>query len=436
MNAHTSDTLEEQLAGHDDLVPAELIAKSGGWSARAQNYPVFSPTWFRYRAIPILVGLSALGVFFLLIAYVGSELESTPTGFYFEIAGFWLSCVLLCLSGRWFASLVYRRRMAYRKEVIGIVTALLFGAALATVCLLVTHEDTEKDKTSVDVTMQSENSTARSSTTPKMTVSNGPKKVNYALNTIATRVINAGLWVAVVVWFGGGLDLLAYLRQHRLLKDARERRKLEQAESARNEAERRLSILSAQIEPHFLFNTLAGVRSAIVSDPERGREIIDHLVNYLRATIPQMRDDANSAIVPLGQQLEAARAYLGVMRARLTRLSFSVECEPGLLNTPIPPLMLISLVENAIKHGIEPKPGLVHISVSASKLTDASGEFLELAVADNGVGFSAAATSGTGIGLTNIRERLAQLYGTRANLSLKALPEGGVVASIKIPLNP
>jgi len=195
----------------------------------------------------------------------------------------------------------------------------------------------------------------------------------------------------------------------------------------------RLSVLAAQIEPHFLFNTLTGVRSAIISDPARGIAIIDNLVDYLRATIPQMRSDANQSQVLLGPQLDAARAYLGVMHARLPRLTFSVDSDPALLNQPVPPLMLISLVENAVKHGIEPKPGPVHIEVLARKIDDESGTRLELIVTDDGVGFSGV-TSGSGIGLANIRERLMQLYGKRAELVLKARVEGGVVASIALPI--
>jgi sensor histidine kinase YesM len=95
--------------------------------------------------------------------------------------------------------------------------------------------------------------------------------------------------------------------------------------------------------------------------------------------------------------------------------------------------MLISLVENAVKHGIEPKLGAARIEVLAHKFSNASGEYIELSVSDDGVGFSAA-TSGSGIGLANIRERLAQLYGTKAQLNLKARPQGGVVASIVLPL--
>jgi sensor histidine kinase YesM len=95
--------------------------------------------------------------------------------------------------------------------------------------------------------------------------------------------------------------------------------------------------------------------------------------------------------------------------------------------------MLISLVENAVKHGIEPKPGAARIEVLARKVGDENGRYIELSVSDDGIGFSGA-TSGSGIGLSNIRERLAQLYGKRAQLNLKARAQGGVIASIILPL--
>jgi LytS/YehU family sensor histidine kinase len=196
-----------------------------------------------------------------------------------------------------------------------------------------------------------------------------------------------------------------------------------------------LSILASQVEPHFLFNTLSGVRSAMLSDPARGIVIIDHLVDYLRATIPQLRFDRARTFVSLGSQLAAAQAYLGVIQARLPRLAIRIECPDELRQVAIPPLMLISLVENAVKHGIELKkgPGLIQIAAVRRK-TERSDE-LEVTVADNGCGFGET-TTGSGIGLANIRERLRHLYGGEATLSLRAGEAGGVVASIVLPVRP
>ena len=239
--------------------------------------------------------------------------------------------------------------------------------------------------------------------------------------------------VLLVSWLGGITDLVAFVRQRGKLDDVLRDQALRRADAARVEAELRLSVLAAQVEPHFLFNTLASVRSAIVSDQARAAAIVDHLADYLRATIPQMRHEAASGSVPLARQLDAARAYLALMHERMPRLAFAVDAEPGLETAQVPPLMLISLVENAVKHGVEPKAGPARIAVSARRVMDAGIPLLELEVRDDGVGFGSA-TSGTGVGLANIQERLAGLYGNQAGLTLKALPEGGVAAILRLPL--
>ena len=187
----------------------------------------------------------------------------------------------------------------------------------------------------------------------------------------------------------------------------------------------------AQVEPHFLFNTLAGVRSAILTEPLRATAIVDHLVDYLRSTIPQMRSDGIIEQSCLSKQLEGATAYLKLMQARIPRLQFKVETEVE--DIAFPPLLLITLVENAIKHGVEPKIGPAHISIKAQRIMHDGEAKIEVCVMDDGVGFKAS-NSGTGIGLVNIRERLASMYGSRAQLLLKARNEGGVAASLILPL--
>ncbi|WP_183738978.1 MULTISPECIES: sensor histidine kinase [unclassified Janthinobacterium] len=152
----------------------------------------------------------------------------------------------------------------------------------------------------------------------------------------------------------------------------------------------RLSLLASQVEPHFLFNTLYGVR-----------------------------------------------AYLGVIHSRLPRLAFRVDCADDLRHCAIPPLMLISLVENAVTHGIEPKKGAVEIVVNVARRQSEGQQQLLLTVADDGVGFGGSTggnTSGSGIGLSNIRERLQHLYGGQASLSLTTRDGGGLQAGIVLPL--
>ncbi len=246
-------------------------------------------------------------------------------------------------------------------------------------------------------------------------------------------ILLACAMLSLAGWLGGLFDLLAFVRQRGKLVDVLQKEELERAQAARSNAEMRLSVLTAQVEPHFLFNTLASVRSAISSDPQRAAQIVDHMVTFLRSTIPQMRTDAGSATVSLASQLGSARAYLALMHDRIPRLRFSVDAEPGLEQASIPPLMLISLVENAVKHGVEPKIGPVRVDVRARRGASPEAQ-LEVSVIDDGVGFGEAA-SGDGIGLANIQERLRSFYGQRASLTLKALPEGGVAAILRLPLS-
>jgi len=251
---------------------------------------------------------------------------------------------------------------------------------------------------------------------------------------VASHLLFGMALLALLAWLGGVFDLLPYVRQRGMLGDLHAKEELARARAARNDAEVRLSVLAAQVEPHFLFNTLASVRSALATDPQRAGHIVDHMVDYLRASIPRMRDHAASTAVTLDTQLAAARAYLALMRERMPRLQFDVESDPGLEQVAIPPLMLISLVENAVKHGVEPKVGPARVEVRARRLRSDGEDRLEVSVLDDGVGFGAA-TSGGGIGLANIQERLRTQFGEQAALELKARPGGGIAATLRVPLS-
>jgi hypothetical protein len=422
----------------DQPLPVAFIQKFSGWGAQAHNYPTFSPTWFKYRALSFWVPLAFIAVISISSAIfsstMGSEHEKIKP---LDCVLDWCCFATLFFLGRWLAMLVYKRHMPQKKEALGVVAAILLGAVLSTALNEINDElRIQRNHPNAQVS-ETASQLKQSADSPKDGV--GKNSVPSAAeqkradDAEIRRSYNRIFWLIMVVWWGGALDLLEYFRQRRALENLRVQQELEHAKVGRNDAELRLSVLAAQIEPHFLFNTLTGVRSAIISDPERGIEIIDNLVEYLRATIPQMRDDACTSQVSLGAQLDAARAYLGVMHARLPRLGFSVSCDPALRAQPVPPLMLISLVENAVKHGIEPKPGPTRIDVAANKIDSDDGARIELIVTDDGVGFSGT-TSGSGIGLANIRERLSQMDGKRASLSLKARGEGGVVATISLPV--
>jgi sensor histidine kinase YesM len=188
----------------------------------------------------------------------------------------------------------------------------------------------------------------------------------------------------------------------------------------------RLSALQAQIEPHFLFNTLANVRRLYETTPSRGREMLASLIDYLRAALPAMRSQGST----LGRELELARSFLTILQMRIgDRLQFSIAVDDDLLDTQVPPLVLATLVENAIKHGLAPLPEGGRVDIQARR----RGNDLEIEVRDTGAGFTA--SGGSGVGLANTRSRLAGLYGPRASLSLAAGAPRGVVATVLLPLN-
>ena len=188
--------------------------------------------------------------------------------------------------------------------------------------------------------------------------------------------------------------------------------------------EAKLAALQAQVEPHFLYNTLASVQALTEVDPAKANAMTGHLIQYLRNALPKMRESVST----VGQEVELVRAYLSILQMRMgERLTFDIDVPESLAALPFPPLMLPSLVENAIKHGLEPQRegGSVRISASLDE-----GR-LRLVVADTGRGFGE--TVGAGVGLANIRERLAALYGDAASLKLEGNEPHGVVATIEVP---
>lgn len=191
-------------------------------------------------------------------------------------------------------------------------------------------------------------------------------------------------------------------------------------------AEAQLKMMQAQVEPHFLFNTLASVDYLIETDPARASRMQKNLIQYLRAALPQMRE----GISTLGREIAQVRSYLEILKVRMDeRLQFSINVPQGLLSASFPPMMLLTLVENAIKHGLEPKSDGGSVAVSA---VVADGR-LRVAVADTGLGFGAAKPGGTGVGLANVRERLRALFGPAASLVIDANADGGTIATIVVP---
>ena len=201
----------------------------------------------------------------------------------------------------------------------------------------------------------------------------------------------------------------------------------------RQVVEARMAAMQAQVEPHFLFNTLASIDHLIETDPPRASKMQKNLIALLRASMPSMREvnpGSNSKTRDLGRELAVIRPYLEILKVRMEeRLSTDIRVSDGLLSAEFPPMMLQSLVENAIKHGLEPKADGGNLLVSAEIV---HGK-LEVTVADTGLGFGKAATAGTGIGLSNIRERLQLLYGNKAALRISENPGGGTTVTITVP---
>jgi hypothetical protein len=241
---------------------------------------------------------------------------------------------------------------------------------------------------------------------------------NVGLSDVALAIL-AVLWV---VWF-----VRRARRKAEARADVAEAEAL-RASCDRQVAEARLQALQAQVEPHFLFNTLGAVEHLIETDPPRAAEMQRHLIAFLRGAMPRMRGET----VTLGEEVELCRNYLAIMKIRMEdRLDFQIDLPDELASAPFPPMMLQSVVENAIKHGLEPKAegGSIWISARA-----AAGR-LRVAVADSGLGYCPpkATTSGTGIGLNNIRERLTTQFGGRAALVISPNAPTGTQITIEVP---
>jgi signal transduction histidine kinase len=192
-------------------------------------------------------------------------------------------------------------------------------------------------------------------------------------------------------------------------------------------AENQLKLLESQLEPHMLFNTLANLRVLIGLDPARAQAMLDHLIAFLRATLQASRSTTH----PLAEEFARLDDYLALMAVRMgPRLAFAFDLPEGLRSVPVPPLLLQPLVENSIKHGLEPQLAGGRIDIRAARQ---DGRLL-LSVRDSGAGLAAAAQPGTHFGLAQVRDRLAATYGPDASLLLEALPGGGTLAHLNLPI--
>jgi len=245
---------------------------------------------------------------------------------------------------------------------------------------------------------------------------------------LSPEVSAAGMLFAKVArWLVfGGLAYAAYVYQRRMGEAAAQAHEsgLQRIQIERQMSEARLQALRAQIEPHFLFNTLANVQRLYQTEPGLGRKMLANFVAYLRAALPEMRRDETT----LRQEVDLARAYLNVLQVRMgERLTFRLDVPSELGALRFPPLALSTLTENAIKHGLNPLPEGGSIEIAAR----VEGLQLRVQVADTGAGLRQA--SGSGAGLANLRARLAALYGEQARLDIEANVPRGIRATIAVP---
>jgi Histidine kinase len=186
-----------------------------------------------------------------------------------------------------------------------------------------------------------------------------------------------------------------------------------------------LKTLQAQIEPHFLYNVLANVQSMVKLAPDTADAMLMHLIDYLKLAMPSMRGEQSS----VKAELDLARAYLAIAQLRFgERLHVRVHDAAALGHMSMPPMLLLPLVENAVKHGVEPKPGMVSVDVDIS----ATHDTLTIVVTDDGAGF--AHDAGSGIGIANVRDRLAALFKEAASVVVEPRESGGVKATLSIPI--
>ncbi|MGZ3236747.1 MAG: sensor histidine kinase [Burkholderiaceae bacterium] len=198
----------------------------------------------------------------------------------------------------------------------------------------------------------------------------------------------------------------------------------------RSAAENQLKMLESQLEPHMLFNTLANLRVLIGIDPPRAQAMLDRMISFLRATLEASRTGSH----PLSTEFDRINDYLDMMQVRMgQRLQFQLNLPADLTALSVPPLLMQPLVENAIKHGLEPKVQGGRIEVSARR----EGDALILSVRDTGIGLSTLTTNGTNFGMQQVRERIGTLYGSAAKLELISADdkEGGTLAAIHLPMS-
>jgi len=406
MAAHR-ETLHQPLP--DDVV----VGGDYLWT-RYRRYPVFSARWLAGRTLlfgSVILGFSVLTLLATMISsvtWIGALTMSSYT---------FIAFLLMTTTGPLCATLVRHWRLPLQRERVLVVLSLCLGIVVAYF---------------VDSWASAEINAFMESQMGQPAYDIEAMRAHYESGAAWKGAMAIHLLILACIYglLGGGMALRAYFGEQRRLADSRHRSELTMIQSQKRESDLRLGALQAQVEPHFLFNTLASVRALVRKDADRAEATLDALVDYLRATIPRLRDGGANLRSTLGEQLDLCAHYLELMRLRTgDRLRYGIEADATLRALPYPPLLLITLVENAVKHGVEPKPGTGCITIRARAVDGA----LHVSVIDDGAGLQPGI--GGGMGLANVRDQLVARYGTRAALRLTGAPDGGAQAEIRTPLD-
>jgi two-component sensor histidine kinase len=396
----------------DRVLPPEMVTHGRGGLAGYRSFPVFSRPWFLRR-------LRIFGPLAVLIGIV----QGVGTGLLIRDASIGLlagacSVVIwfaIMTAGPAFAMLVRHRGLPRRAERVGVVIAILAGLAVS----FAGQEAAER-------------MTARYVTRPMVEAKILSENAALFSHNPVARAFQIVVQSLIFLGLGGGPALRTYFAEQSRWRAGLQQREMDSLRRQKSEADLRLTVLQAQVEPHFLFNTLASVRSLVRQDPMRAEATVDALVDHLRATLPKFRAGSGEVSPTLAEQIEICASYLAVMKVRMDeRLEYDIDVPAELRALAFPPLILISLVENAIKHGIEPKTGGGHIWISAELVQRGAGPAIAVSVEDDGLGLRPGLSDG--VGLSNVRAQLETRFGERARLTLTSRDSGGVTATVCVP---
>ena len=391
-------------------LPAEVLVGGNAVWSRYRQYPVFGLRWLLGRSLLFCSVIAVVAAFIGM----GTGVVAQDVGVAVKVAiTEFIVFSSMATLGPALATAVRHRAWPLSRERKAVVIAVLIGMVLS---FFIDRLGSSYIEQLIKPGLEAAGLSVNPPAPPPLV-----KAIGLAIN-VAALVVIYGL-------FGGGLALRAYFSEHRRWDEHHHVRELNALESRVHEADLRLGVLQAQVEPHFLFNTLASVRALVRQDPAQAEATLDALVDFLRATIPKLRED-RGLHATLGQQLDLCSSYLALMQVRMGgRLTYDMRADEALRAAPFPPSLLITLVENAIKHGIEPRPGPGRIEIDAVR----DGDTLRVQVRDDGAGLQPGLS--TGVGLANVREQLAARYGARAAFVLSPAAEGrGVCAEIRVPL--